>query len=69
MDDDHSSLDVIFDDSLSVELAGVVVDQCEILVLARGIVDAEEFYLGVGHCGETVGNGIAFVLLCEGRLD
>ena len=69
MDDDHSSLDVVFDDSLSVQLAGVVVDQCKILVHARGIVDAEECYLGAGHCWETVGNDIAFVLLREGRLD
>jgi hypothetical protein len=55
--------DLTLDDALSVELMGIVVDQCQIVVLAGRIIDTEIGDLATRHSRKLVWYRVALVLL------
>lgn len=63
MDDDNSSLDLALHNALTVVLVRIVIDQSEVLVLARRIVDTKICDLTSRHTGKAVWDDIAHVLL------
>lgn len=65
MKNNDSSLDLTFDDTISIGTVRVVVDQSKIVVLATRVVNLEESNLCI-CCGRKVGtDNVSGILLCK----
>lgn len=64
---DDSPLDITLDNSGAVASVRVVVDECEIAVLASGIRDLEESDFGASNGGKVGTDDVAGVLLSESQ--
>lgn len=67
MQNNDSPLDIGLDDSGSIASMGVVIDQREVVILARGVRDLEESDFSARDGGEESTDDVAGILLGEGE--
>lgn len=65
MKDNNSSLDLALHDTIPIGTVRVVVDQCERIIFAAGVVDLEERNLCVVDRWQICADGISSILLSE----
>lgn len=65
MDGDNSPLDIGRIDSTIVGSETIVVDECQVFVVARRIRDFEEGDLSTRDCRKVCTDGVTGVLLCR----
>lgn len=67
MNDNHGSLNLAFNNTVSISTVRVVVDQSECIVLATGIINLEKCDLCVINSWQICADHVACILLCEYR--